>query len=80
MQATGDLIAAAAELAAGVEHRVNDLQSGPSGLGLDVHGDTTTIVSDGDGVARTLIGLSATPPSLWPGRELRKFHCSVPGE
>ena len=23
---------------------------------------------------------SATPPSLWPGRELRKFHCSVPGE
>ena len=51
MQTAGDLIAAAAELAAGVEHRVNDLQSGPSGLGLDVHGDTTTIVSDGDGVA-----------------------------
>ena len=24
-----------------------------------------------------LIGLSATPPSLWPGRELRKFHCFV---
>ena len=23
---------------------------------------------------------SATPPSLWPGRELRKFHCAVPGE
>src|SRR5699024_57111 len=21
------------------------------------------------------IGLSATPPSLWPGRELRKYHC-----
>ena len=26
-----------------------------------------------------LIGLSATPPSLWPGRELRKFHCFVRG-
>ena len=21
------------------------------------------------------IGISATPPSLWPGRELRKYHC-----
>lgn len=21
------------------------------------------------------IGLSATPSSLWPGRELRKYHC-----
>lgn len=26
-----------------------------------------------------LIGFSATPPSLWPGRELRKFHCFVRG-
>ena len=26
------------------------------------------------------IGLSAAPPSLWPGRELRKYHClEVPG-
>ena len=21
------------------------------------------------------IGFSAAPPSLWPGRELRKYHC-----
>lgn len=27
----------------------------------------------------TVIGLSATPPSLWPGRELRKYHHYVRG-
>ena len=51
VQAAGDLITAAAELAAGVEHGIHDLQSRTSGLGLDVHGDTTAVVGDGDGVA-----------------------------
>ena len=51
VQAAGDLIAAAAELAAGVEHGIHDLQSRTSGLGLDVHGNTTAVVGDGDGVA-----------------------------
>ena len=51
VQAAGDLITAAAELAAGMEHGIHDLQSRAPGLGLDVHGDTTAVVGDGDGVA-----------------------------
>ena len=51
VEAAGDLVAAAAELAAGVEDGVNDLQSGLAGLGLDVHGDAAAVVHHGDGVA-----------------------------
>ena len=51
MQTAGDLIAAAAELAAGVEYGINDLQRRPPGLGLDVHGDAAAVVGNGDGVA-----------------------------
>ena len=51
VEAAGNLIAAAAEFAAGVEHRVHHFQSGPAGLGLDVHGNTAAVVGDGDGVA-----------------------------
>ena len=51
VQAAGDLVAPAAELAAGVEHRVHNLQRGPPGLGLNVHGDAPAVVGDGDGVA-----------------------------
>ena len=51
MQTAGNLIASAAELAAGMEHRENHLQSRLSGLRLDVHGDTAAVIGDGDGVA-----------------------------
>ena len=48
VQAAGDLVAAAAELAAGVQHRVDDLQRGTARLRLDVHGDAAAVVGDGD--------------------------------
>ena len=51
VEAAGDLVAAAAEFAAGVEHGVHHFQGRPSGLGLDVHGDTPAVVGDGDGIA-----------------------------
>ena len=52
VEAAGHLIAAAAELAAGVEDGEHHLQGGPAGLGLDVHGDAPAVVGDGDGVPR----------------------------
>lgn len=33
----------------------------------------------GDLHPHSTLASSATPPSLWPGRELRKFHCFVRG-
>ena len=51
MEAAGDLITAAAELTAGVEHRIDNLQSRFAGLGLDVNGDTAAVIGDGDGIA-----------------------------
>ena len=51
VQTAGNLVAAAAKLAAGVEDSEDDLQSGTAGLGLDVHGDAAAVVGDGDGVA-----------------------------
>ncbi len=51
MQTAGDLVAAAAEFTAGVQHGVYHLQSRSAGLGLDVHGDATAVVGDGDGIA-----------------------------
>ena len=55
MEAAGNLVAASAELAAGMEDGVNDLQSGLAGLGLDVHGDAAAVVHHGDGI--TLVDL-----------------------
>ena len=52
VEAAGDLIPAAAELAAGVEDGKDHLQGGPSGLGLNVHGDAAAVVGDGNGVPR----------------------------
>ena len=46
MEAAGDLIAPAAELAAGVEDGEDHLQGGLARLGLDVHGDAAAIVDD----------------------------------
>ena len=51
MEAAGDLITAAAELAAGVEHGVDHFQGGLASLSLDVHRDAAAVVGDGDGVA-----------------------------
>ena len=51
VEAAGDLVAAAAELAAGVEDGVHHLQGGPPGLGLDVHGDAAAVVGDSDDIA-----------------------------
>ena len=51
VQTAGDLVAAAAELAAGVQHGEHHLQRGTSRLRLHVHGDAASVVGDGDGVA-----------------------------
>ena len=51
VQAAGDLVAPAAELAARVQHGVNDLERGPPRLRLDIHRDAAPIVHHGDGVA-----------------------------
>ena len=51
MQTTGDLVAAAAELSAGVQHGIDDLQSRPPGLGLYVHGNTAAVICYGDGIS-----------------------------
>ena len=51
VKAAGDLIAAAAELAAGVEDGKDHLQSGLAGLGLNVHRDASAVIGDGDDVS-----------------------------
>ena len=51
VQAAGHLVAAAAELAAGMQHGEHHLQRGAARLLLDVHGNAAAIVGDGDGVA-----------------------------
>ena len=51
VQAAGDLIATAAELAARVQHGEYDLERGLAGLRLDVHGDTAAVIADADDVA-----------------------------
>ena len=52
VQAAGDLVAPAAELAAGVQDGKDHLQGGLAGLLLDVHGDAAAVVHDLDDVAR----------------------------
>ena len=51
MQAAGDLIAPAAELAARVQHGEHHFECGLAGLRLDVHGDAATVIADADDVA-----------------------------
>ena len=46
VQAAGDLIAPAAELAARVQHGEYDLERGLAGLRLDVHGDAAAVIGD----------------------------------
>ncbi len=48
VQTRGDFVAAAAELAAGVQHGHDDLERGLLHLWLQVDGDTPTVVRDGD--------------------------------
>ena len=52
VQAAGDLVASAAELAAGVQHREDDLQRALAGLLLDIHGNAAAVVGDADDVPR----------------------------
>ena len=51
VQTAGHLVAAAAELAAGVQHGIHHFQRRLPGLGLNVHGDTAAVIHHGDGVA-----------------------------
>ena len=51
VETAGDLIAATAELTAGVKHGKHNLQSRLAGLGLTIHGNTTAVIGDGDGIS-----------------------------
>ena len=51
VQAAGDLVASAAELAARVQDGIDDLERGLAGLLLDIDRNTAAVVRDGDGVA-----------------------------
>ena len=51
VQTAGDLIAAAAEFTTGVQNGKDHLHGRPTGLGLDIHRNTTAIVGNGDGIA-----------------------------
>ena len=50
VQAAGDLVSPAAELAARVQHRKADLYRGPAELGVDARGDAAAVVGHADGV------------------------------
>ena len=52
VQTARDFVSAAAELAAGMEHREDDLQRALSGLFLDIHRDASTVVRYADDVTR----------------------------
>ena len=52
VQAAGDLVAPAAELAARVQNGENHLKGGLAGLLLDIHGDAAAVIRDADDVAR----------------------------
>ena len=51
VQTAGDLVAPAAELAAGVQDGENDLKRRPSGLRLNIDGNAAPVIHNGDGVA-----------------------------
>ena len=50
VQTSGDLIAAAAEFAAGMEHGKRNLERGFARLRVDVNGDTASVIYNGNGV------------------------------
>ena len=52
VEAAGDLVPAAAELAAGVQHGVHDLERGLAGLLLDIDGDAAAVIRDAYHVPR----------------------------
>ena len=47
VQSAGDLVGVAVELPAGMEHGHDDLGGGASFVGMDIHGNTPAVVSDG---------------------------------
>ena len=51
VQTARDLVSPAAEFAARVQNRIDDLQRGLAGLCLDIDGDAAAVVGDGDGIA-----------------------------
>ena len=51
VQTAGDLIASAAELAARVQHGVDDLERGTARLRLNVDRNAAAVIHNGDGVA-----------------------------
>ena len=51
MQTAGDLVAPAAELAARVQHRIDDLERGLARLLLNVHGNAAAVVGHADALA-----------------------------
>ena len=51
VQAAGDLVAPAAELAARVQHRIDDLERGLARLLLNVHGNAAAVVGHADALA-----------------------------
>ena len=51
VQTAGDLVAPAAELAARVQHRIDDLERGLARLLLNVHGDAAAVIGHADALA-----------------------------
>ena len=51
MQTAGDLVSAAAELAAGVQHGENDLKGALAGLLLNIDRDAAAVIAHADNVA-----------------------------
>ena len=51
VEAAGDLITAAAELTASVQHRKDHLKGGTTRLRLNVHGDAASVILHGDAVS-----------------------------
>ena len=57
MQTAGDLVALAAELAAGMQNGVNHRYGGNSHFGVDPHGDSASVVGHADHIALQYFGL-----------------------
>ncbi len=51
VESAGDLVAAAAELSAGVQDGKNNLKSGGAGLFLDINGNAAAVIADADDVS-----------------------------
>ena len=75
VEAAGDLVAATAELAAGVEHGVHHLEGVLAGLLLAAHGHAAAVV----GVADGAVGAGWSPRCSWRGRPWpRRWSCRRP--